>query len=336
MKLVKEKSGMKVFITGATSGIGLAHAIYLSSRGNEVIGGSIAGNTDKKALREAFLRDHVKYRFDDAAMRSVVKAKSLLPRDIVETLDESIDRVRFMQMDVCDDDSVRGCVDAVEAEGPIDVLVNNAIAFSNWGAIEEVGIDEIKALFEVGLFGHLRVIRAVVPHMRARKAGLIVNTTSMAAVLGVPFIGHYSALKAGMERITEALYNELKPFGVKVASLLPGDINTAILSNQLSRSNGRKATLPSDIGTMLDSFPGVVNSPYTDRSRTVWEAFIRNHIVAPTPLSVSLVLERIIRAKKPKVHYMSGNFLQTKLAATLKTIISDRALLDITAKIFGL
>lgn len=328
--------GKTIFITGASSGLGLTHAIYLSSLGHRVIGTSRnAEKLDLSSLRETFMRDHARYHFVDPEKREVKNGKLAAPDDLVQKVAECLNNVRFVSMDVTDDKSVKQAIANAEADAPIDVLVNNT-GCMHWGAVEEATIKEVQNLFEVNFFGQIRVLQAVLPSMKARKGGQIINTTSMAALAGIPFMAYYSAAKSGIERITEALYTELKPFSIRVSSLLPGDINTAVDAHMVMRQGKKGQCLSTDIGPMLDSVPTPKDSPYFKRSQTVWEIFIRNHILAPEPLLVSRQVARIIEAKNPKVHYQTGSFQQAGVLPMLKTLLPGNLFLDTIAQVFGL
>jgi NADP-dependent 3-hydroxy acid dehydrogenase YdfG len=122
----------------------------------------------------------------------------------------------MIPMDVTDEDSVRQGVATVLARaGRLDVVVNNA-GFGFGGAVEDTSIDEARELFETNLFGMLRVCRAVLPHLRERRAGTIVNVSSLAGLIGQPFVGMYCATKFATEGLTEALRMEVRPFGIHV------------------------------------------------------------------------------------------------------------------------
>jgi NAD(P)-dependent dehydrogenase (short-subunit alcohol dehydrogenase family) len=325
-----------VFITGASSGLGLAHAIYLTSLGYKVIGTSRKAETlDMGNLRETFLRDHARYSFVDPAKREVKAGEPVVPTDLAQKVSDYLDGVQFVSMDVTNDKSVKQAIDKVEASTPIDVLINNA-GCAHWGSVEEVTINEAQDLFEINFFGQVRVLQAVIPLMRARKSGQIINTTSLAALAGIPFGGFYSAAKAGIERITEALYTELKPYSIRVSSLLPGDINTAVDANMAMRQGKSDQALSTDVGAMLDAVPTPKSSPYFSRSQTVWEIFIRNHIMAPAPLLVSQQIVRIIEAHSPKVHYQTGTFMQAGLLPLLKATLPGNVFLDTVAHVFGI
>lgn len=135
----------------------------------------------------------------------------------------------LLPLDVRDDDSVRDCVAQVmQQAGRIDVLVNNA-GYGLSGALEEATLDDAKALFETQFFGVLRMTNAVLPLMRAQRRGQIINISSLAGVLGVPYLGMYSAAKHALEGYTESLRYEVRQFGIRLAIVEPGDINTPLV-----------------------------------------------------------------------------------------------------------
>ena len=129
-------------------------------------------------------------------------------------------------VDVTDAAAVKAAVDEVfNREGRIDLLINNA-GFGIAGAMEFTDPADAHRLMEVNLFGMDNAIRAVLPHMRRAGAGRIVNISSVAGVFAIPFQAWYSISKAAVRSLTMALYNEVAPYGVQVASVMPGDIKT--------------------------------------------------------------------------------------------------------------
>ncbi|MCY1013953.1 SDR family NAD(P)-dependent oxidoreductase [Nannocystis pusilla] len=135
--------------------------------------------------------------------------------------------VEMLPLDVRSDASVAACVDAVmQRAGRIDVLVNNA-GYTLAGAVEETAIDEAKAQFDTNFFGMARMVRAVLPVMRAQGGGRIVNVSSLAGLVGVPFHAHYSASKFAVEGLSEGLRQEVRRFGIHVSLIEPGDFKTA-------------------------------------------------------------------------------------------------------------
>ena len=129
----------------------------------------------------------------------------------------------LVALDVTKIETITTCINQVlEKESKIDVLVNNAGAGIT-GPLEEIPDVEIKRNFETNLFGPINVIKAVLPTMRKQKSGLIINITSIAGYMGLPYRGIYSASKGALELVTEAFRMELKTFGVHMTNLAPGD-----------------------------------------------------------------------------------------------------------------
>lgn len=128
--------------------------------------------------------------------------------------------------DVTSESAVNAAVEQILREaGQIDILVNNA-GFGISGAVELTDTADAKRQFEVNFFGMVNVCKAVLPHMRQAGHGRIVNLSSVAAVLPIPFQTYYSASKAAINAYSQALSNELKPFGISVCAVMPGDIRT--------------------------------------------------------------------------------------------------------------
>ena len=128
--------------------------------------------------------------------------------------------------DVTDEAAVRRAVERVlQTENHIDVLINNA-GFGISGAVEFTETQDAKRQFDVNFFGMVNMNRAVLPVMRAAGRGRIVNLSSVAGVIAIPFQAYYSASKAAINSYTMALANEIKPFGVSICAVMPGDIRT--------------------------------------------------------------------------------------------------------------
>jgi NAD(P)-dependent dehydrogenase (short-subunit alcohol dehydrogenase family) len=140
----------------------------------------------------------------------------------------AISGVEMLPLDVCADESVRACIDAVVSRSSrLDVLINNA-GYELAGAVEEVSVAEAKAQFETNFFGVVRMVRAAVPLMRRQKRGHVINVSSLAGLVPVPFMGMYSASKFALEGYSESLWHELKPFGIRVSLTEAGFLNTPI------------------------------------------------------------------------------------------------------------
>ncbi len=142
---------------------------------------------------------------------------------------EDLDVAVKLALDVDSDASVTA---AVAEARPIDVLVNNA-GFGVEGPIESVPLDEVRRMFETNVFGSIRMIQAVLPGMRERGGGAIVNVTSMAGVVAPPLGGYYAATKFAMEAVSESLKLEAGHFGIQVFAIEPGVIETSFDENAL-------------------------------------------------------------------------------------------------------
>jgi len=192
----------KWFITGVSSGLGRALAAAALAAGDIVAG----------SVREAAARDE----FD-----------ALQP-----------DRAHAFIMDVTDHDAVARVVRAAdEAVGGIDVLVNNA-GVSLEGTIEETGGAAILEQFQVNVFGPIAVIKAMLPAMRARRRGLIVNVSSLAGYATGGGTGVYGGAKLALEGISKSLGKECAPFGIEVMTVIPGAFRTALGANRRSAPDG--------------------------------------------------------------------------------------------------
>jgi len=193
---------------------------------------------------------------------------------------------RHLRMDVCDEAAVRDGVARVVAEaGRVDALVCNA-GFGIFGSVEETGLPRARAQFETNVFGTLNPIRAVLPHMRERRAGRIVLVGSLAGRAPIPFQTHYSMTKAAVDALAGGLGLEVAAFGIAVVLIEPGDIRTAF----------NDAT---DWGE-------VAGSAYGERMRAC-ERVIRESLeVAPGPEVVAATIVRALGARRPRRRYTVG------------------------------
>lgn len=151
---------------------------------------------------------------------------------------QGVEGLHHIAADVTSEDSVRAAVAQVmDAEGRIDILVNNA-GFGISGAIEFTSAADAKSLFDVNFFGMVNMNRAVIPIMRQAGRGRIVNLSSVAAPVPIPFQAYYSATKASVNAYAMALANELRPFGITVCAVMPGDIHTGFTAARRKVSEG--------------------------------------------------------------------------------------------------
>ena len=210
-----------VLITGCSSGIGLESALAFARAGHTVC----------------------------ASMRNPQKAGRLQERAKAEGLE-----VEVVTIDVTDDASVAAGVAAVEAaHGPIDVLVNNAgVGFS--GAVETIDIDLARTIMETNFWGAVRTARAALPKMRARGSGIVINVTSVAGrVPGTPYQSLYAASKHALNALSEAMYWEVGPYGIRVACIEPGFFATEIFANS-QLGQGEDATVYASDRGWIDEF----------------------------------------------------------------------------------
>lgn len=142
--------------------------------------------------------------------------------------------VTLVEMDVRDSDSVqRAIAEIIGRTGRIDILVNNA-GMNMTGAVEETTVAEAITLFETNVFGIMRTVQAVLPHMRQQRSGRIVNVSSVLGFLPAPYMGLYSASKHAVEGLSESLDHELRQFGVRVTLVQPAYARTSLETNSPS------------------------------------------------------------------------------------------------------
>ena len=212
--------------------------------------------------------------------------------------------IPLLPLDVTNEQTIHTCISNLMAkEERIDVLINNAGRGIN-GTVEEMPIKEAKHIFDTNFFGAVAVAQAVIPHMRSRKSGHIVNITSIAGFMGLPFRGFYSASKSALNIITESMRMELKPFGIEVCSLAPGDFATDIASRRYNA-------------------PITKDSPYFERYNNQLKQ-IDDHVVgAMNPEIVGEVIYTIVNKSEVRVNYAVGSFLQ-KLSIYLKRLLPSK------------
>lgn len=191
----------------------------------------------------------------------------------------------------------------IEKEGRLDVLVNNA-GVGITGPLEEIPEQEIKNNFETNFFGPINVIKAVLPKMREQHSGLIINVTSIAGYMGLPYRSVYSASKGALGLVTESLRMELKPFNIKMTTVAPGDFATNIASGRYHS-------------------PVLDDSPYKDTYAMSLNLMDEHVDSGKDPLEMAKAILKIIDTPKPKVHYRVGEFLQ-KFSIVLKSLLPDK------------
>ncbi|NHJ33515.1 MAG: SDR family oxidoreductase [Asgard group archaeon] len=332
-----------VVITGASSGLGLSHAIFLISKGFTVFGTSRRSQTlDKEKLKEDFVSDHTKWKFTNKEKTKVKPVRNLVPKKIEKNLDELIGKIRFFNMDVTSDESVNKTIKEMEAEAKkingrgIDVVINNA-GISFFRSIEILSMDEWKTTFDTNLFGMVRVAKAILPNMRERREGQIINTSTLGALAVIPFQTHYSASKIAVKAFSEGLRVEVKKFNIKVSTILPSDINTAFNTNMHAISTAMDPTTKSiDLEKMINQSPTTQDSPYFKLLKPVWKVIVNNLIIAPPPLKISKKILRIIKTRKPRVNYHAGDPIQRFLIFLIRRVVTDELVDWLLPLYFGL
>jgi NAD(P)-dependent dehydrogenase (short-subunit alcohol dehydrogenase family) len=240
-------------ITGTSSGIGLATAVHFARQGHDVWAG-VRNPATATELREAIDRER-------------------LP-------------IRIVTLDVDDAASVqRGVGQVHDQAGRIDVLVNNA-GIGGGGPIEEVPVDWAQSLFQTNYFGVVRTIQAVLPGMRQRRSGVVVNVSSIAGRLAIAGHGHYSAVKHALEAMSEALAQEVQGFGIRVAVVEPGVVITPIFS---------KAKRFADAA-----------SPYADHVRRLLLFYQKQMKQASQPADAARVIYEAATTKEPRLRWLVG------------------------------
>jgi NAD(P)-dependent dehydrogenase (short-subunit alcohol dehydrogenase family) len=195
----------KIVITGASRGIGFATAVELARAGHQVV----------------------------ATMRNPAGSPELGDQAARKNLPISIET-----MDVDSDQSVTQAFGRILAQGPVDVLVNNA-GIERTGAIEETPLADFRTCMETNYFGAIRCIQAVIGPMRQRGSGAIINVTSVAGKISLSPMAPYSASKYALEAVSEVLAQELRAFGVRVAIVEPGIIDTRMSRNIEDMANSK-------------------------------------------------------------------------------------------------
>jgi NAD(P)-dependent dehydrogenase (short-subunit alcohol dehydrogenase family) len=151
-------------------------------------------------------------------------------------------------LDVTDPAAVRATIEATEAEsGGIDILVNNA-GYGLVAGVEEASLQEIRAQFDVNLFGAIAVMQSVLPFMRARRRGRIINVSSVSGLVGWPSLGIYSASKFALEGVSETLALEAAPLGISVTLIEPGGFRTDFATRSRSESARRIEDYDATVG----------------------------------------------------------------------------------------
>lgn len=219
-------------------------------------------------------------------------------------------------MDVTSEDSIRMAIQNILSEaGRIDVLINNA-GLGIVGPLEDTTDEQIYKVFNTNVMGVLRVCRAIIPHFRQQQKGMILNISSIAAAMGLPYRGIYCATKASLEIITESLSIELKAFNIRVCSILPGDIATDINQNRLVAEPRS-------------------SSVYSKTFARIHRQINKEVSQGPNPIVIARAVASVIEKSNPRLHYTIGPFLQ-RMAVWLHLILPQRFFERILMKFYGM
>ncbi len=165
-------------------------------------------------------------------------------------------------------------------------------------------MQEIKNNFETNFFGPIEVMKAVLPQMRSQQSGLIINITSIAGYMGLPYRSVYSASKGALELVTEALRMEVKPFGIQITNVAPGDFATNIAAGRFHAPVTKGSAYEKVYGDVLTTMDQHVDS-------------------GSNPNEMAEAVYRIIQEINPRIHYKVGAFMQ-KFSIVLKRILPDK------------
>ncbi len=240
----------------------------------------------------------------DRGWRAVVTARD--PAQVADLVAGRGERASALRLDVTDDDEIVAAVRAAEDRfGGIDVLVNNA-GYGYQSSVEEGEENEIRAQFEANVFGLFATIRAVLPGMRARKRGHIVNITSVAGFIGFESSGYYAASKHAVEGLSDALAKEVAPLGIKVTCVEPGPFRTDWAGRSLHQTPSRIPDYAETVAKRLASTSG------------------RSGTQPGDPVRAGRAIMALTEAENPPRHLVLGAFgfdaVTKKLKGTLAEI----------------
>jgi NAD(P)-dependent dehydrogenase (short-subunit alcohol dehydrogenase family) len=268
------------FVTGASSGIGAAMVHELLDAGYIVYAG--ARRTDRLA-------------------------------DVVK------DGAVPLMLDVTDEGSMVDAISTIlSTSGHIDVLVNNA-GYGSFGALEDVPLSEGRRQFDVNVFGLARLTQLVLPSMRVRRSGTIVNVSSIGGKIHEPFGSWYHATKFAVEGMSDCLRSEAAPFGIKVIVIQPGAIKTEW--NRIARTNLLKFSGENAYGPQAKAYANFLERADTSSS-------------ASEPSVVAKTLMRALASKNPKTRYATGGGARTIL--NLRWLLSDKMFDWVMRKVSGM
>ncbi|MBX5135503.1 oxidoreductase [Rhizobium lentis] len=261
--------GKQLLITGVSSGLGRAFAEAALAKGYRVVG----------------------------TVRNIEAARRF------ENLAPG--RAIAVQLDVADVEAIESVVMHIEKSvGPVDVLINNA-GYGHEGTLEESPIEEMRRQFEVNVFGAVGMMKAVLPFMRRRRAGHIINITSMGGFITMPGIAYYCGSKFALEGVSEVLAKEVKDFGISVTAVAPGSFRTDWAGRSMVRS-GRNIA---DYDALFDPIR---------RAREE-----KNGKQPGDPRKAAAAVMALVEAEKPPVHLVLGADALSLIRDKLKSLSAE-------------
>jgi short-subunit dehydrogenase len=199
----------------------------------------------------------------------------------------------ILRMDVTDNGSVEaGVAQVIKEQGLIDVLFNNA-GYGSFGPIECIPMEDIQRQYEVNVFGMARLIKAVLPYMRKKRSGLIINTASMVGHISFPVMGWYASTKHAIEGMSDALRMEVKPFGIDVVVIDPGPVKTEFDAVAIAAMD--RLEQPEDYKPLTAAFSKYMANSYAK---------------CPGPEGTADAVVKAIKAKRPKTRYATTTAAQ--------------------------
>ena len=234
-----------------------------------------------------------------------VVATSRNPQSVAGAFAKAADRLLAVAMDLRDAVQISNVVkEAIARFGRVDILVNNA-GYGITGAVEEASEKEISAVYETNVFGLLRVTRAVLPHMRKRRSGHVVNLSSIGGLTGLPGWGIYNSTKFAIEGLSEALAAELAPLGIGVTIVEPGPFRTDFLGGSLVKTAN---TLPDYAAT-------------AGKTRT--SADERNGKQQGDPVAAADAIVQAVTSPNPPLHLLLGKFAYERFNQKLSELRNE-------------
>ena len=272
-----------VLITGASSGIGKATALHLARKGYRVA----------------------------ATSRELLRLSELTAAATAESL-----TVSPFQLDINDPTEVEKTMPTIlEQVGELTGLINNA-GYGLWGCLEELTYAEVKAQFDTNLFAALTMSQAVLPHMRARGSGTIINVGSVVGQLPIPAAGAYCASKFALEGLSRVMRMEVAPFGVRIAIIEPGLFRTSFHVNRV-------------FGERVVS----TESPYYPYIQNIWKNSSSVQRWAADPTKVAKLIEKVLRAKRTRPSYTVG--IDAGLGILARRLVPDGLAEFVTKRVAG-